>query len=192
MYEGNFLGFSTKSVIFFSTKSFKSYFRPMASCLYELQHPKLLCPASPNIPRYQLTNYQWILRDCLSWPPQGQIWTYCTSVRSPPLKSIDSVQSSQSSINTLQHFRVHSLTLRSGVNDAPLFMLRRFPLPWFASFRQRGMKSNWSIREGVEECGLPCSLKDAAAKISVICVEYSTRRHYFWSHSSSGIYPTLN
>ena len=34
----------------------------MVTYLHELQHPKLLCLASPYDPRYQPTNFHWILR----------------------------------------------------------------------------------------------------------------------------------
>ena len=34
----------------------------MATYLHELKHPKLLCLASPYDPRYQPTNFHWVLR----------------------------------------------------------------------------------------------------------------------------------
>ena len=40
----------------------------MAAYLCGLQHPKLLCLASPNDPRYQLTNFHWNLRYSPSGP----------------------------------------------------------------------------------------------------------------------------
>ena len=40
----------------------------MTTYLCELQHPKLLCLASPNDPRYQLTNFHWNLRHSPSGP----------------------------------------------------------------------------------------------------------------------------